>query len=94
MWAVKPHYYSYGAYYNFPYMFGLLFALGLYDVYTQDPDAFRDRYDDLLASTGMFDAATLAQRFGIDIRDEAFWQRSLGVLVEDIDEFEQLVTNG
>ena len=32
MWAVKPHYYS-SAFYNFPYMFGLLFSLGLYARY-------------------------------------------------------------
>ena len=42
MWAVKPHYYSTGrSFYNFPYMFGLLFGLGLYARYQQDPDAFR-----------------------------------------------------
>ena len=31
MWAVKGHYYSTGrSFYNYPYMFGLLFGLGLY----------------------------------------------------------------
>ena len=34
MWAVKPHYYRVGlSFYNFPYMFGLLFGLGLYARY-------------------------------------------------------------
>ena len=42
MWAVKGHYYSAGrSFYNFPYMFGLLFGLGLYARYEQDPEAFR-----------------------------------------------------
>src|SRR5207249_13225 len=37
MWAVKGHYYSTGlSYYNYPYMFGLLFGLGLYSHYQQD----------------------------------------------------------
>ncbi|MEO2003251.1 MAG: M3 family oligoendopeptidase, partial [Candidatus Poribacteria bacterium] len=35
MWAAKPHYYG-SSYYNFPYMFGLLFGLGLYAQYRQD----------------------------------------------------------
>ncbi len=42
MWAVKGHYYSTGrSFYNFPYMFGLLFALGLYAQYQADPEPFR-----------------------------------------------------
>ena len=71
MWAMKPHYYSTGrSFYNFPYMFGLLFGLGLYSRYQDDPDAFKASYDDLLASTGLADAATLAARFGIEIRTQ------------------------
>jgi pepF/M3 family oligoendopeptidase len=92
MWAVKPHYYSMGyAYYNYPYMFGLLFGLGLYKQYEQDPDAFQASYDDLLSSTGMADAAELAGRFGIDIRSKDFWRGSIDVIREDIDRFVTLV---
>jgi len=37
MWGVKSHYYSVGrSYYNYPYMFGLLFGLGLYAISTTD----------------------------------------------------------
>ena len=42
MWAVKPHYYS-PHFYNWPYTFGLLFGLGLFARYRDDPDRFRDR---------------------------------------------------
>ncbi|HZR40841.1 MAG TPA: M3 family oligoendopeptidase [Ktedonobacteraceae bacterium] len=92
MWAVKQHYYSTGRlYYNYPYMFGLLFGLGLYARYQQDPEAFKQGYDDLLASTGLADAATLAARFGIDLHAEAFWQSSLDIIRRDIDRFDQLV---
>jgi oligoendopeptidase F len=91
MWAVKPHYYSPGlSFYNYPYMFGLLFGLGLYARYQQEPDTFKTGYDDLLSSTGMHDAATLAQRFGIDIRTPDFWRSSLDVIRADVDRFEQL----
>jgi oligoendopeptidase F len=94
MWAVKPHYYRVGlAFYNFPYMFGLLFGLGLYAQYLQDPEPFKRNYDDLLASTGLDDAAGLASRFGIDIRTTAFWRSSLDVIRADIDEFDGLIAS-
>ncbi len=92
MWAAKSHYYSTGrSFYNYPYMFGLLFALGLYARYEEDPGDFRQRYDDLLSATGMFPAADLADRFGIDVRTPAFWRGSLHVIRADIDRFEGLV---
>jgi len=92
MWAVKGHYYSAGyAFYNYPYMFGLLFGLGLYAQYEADPDAFRKSYDELLEATGDADAAELAARFGFDIQTSAFWEGSLGVIKADIDTFVELV---
>jgi oligoendopeptidase F len=94
-WASIPHFYFAGdPYYNFPYMFGLLFALGLYARYRKDPDEFRTGYDELLASTGEADAATLCARFGIDIRQPAFWRESLDIIRKDIDRFEALVGAG
>ena len=91
MWAMKPHYYSIYSFYNYPYMFGLLFGLGLYAHYQQDPAKFKMSYDDLLSSTGLADAATLAERFGIDIRSTGFWQASLDVIRHDVDRFERLI---
>lgn len=90
MWAVKGHYYG-ATFYNFPYMFGLLFGLGLYAQYQQEPESFRARYDALLADTGTADAATLAARFGINLRAPAFWRSSLDVIRRDVDRFEALV---
>ncbi len=85
MWAVKGHYFT--AYYNWPYTFGLLFGIGLYAEYQRDPERFRRRYDDLLSTTGLDDAAPLAARFGIDVRDVAFWTSSLDVLGGRVDRF-------
>jgi oligoendopeptidase F len=90
MWAVKGHYYG-PTFYNYPYTFGLLFGLGLYARYQEDPDRFRAGYDDLLASTGLADAATLARRFGFDTRALDFWRSSLDVIRNRITEFESLV---
>lgn len=91
MWAMKPHYYSSRlSFYNYPYMFGLLFGLGLYARYQQDPESFKIGYDDLLSSTGLSDAATLAARFGIDIHSLDFWRSSLDIVRKDIDLFVKL----
>jgi pepF/M3 family oligoendopeptidase len=95
MWAVKPHYYRAElSFYNFPYMFGLLFGLGLYARYKEDPEGFKKGYDDLLSSTGLDDAATLAARFGIDIRTPDFWRSSLDIVRGEIARFEELVGAG
>ncbi|MCP4362170.1 MAG: M3 family oligoendopeptidase [Chloroflexi bacterium] len=89
-WAYVPHYYR-ATFYNYPYIFGLLFGLGLYAQYQANPAVFREGYDDLLSSTGMGNAADLAARFGIDIRQPAFWDTSLDILRADIDRFEKLI---
>jgi pepF/M3 family oligoendopeptidase len=90
-WAGKPHYYA-RDFYNFPYMFGLLFGLGLYEVFRAEPVGFHDRYDALLADTGMASALELGQRFGIDLRETDFWRRSLATVRKDIDDFVSLAS--
>ncbi len=91
MWAAKPHYYAYESFYNYPYMFGMLFGLGLYANYEKDPEKFKSEYDDFLSRTGLADAASLGQEFSIDICDEEFWFNSLSIIQRDIDEFERLI---
>jgi len=86
MWAVKPHYYS-SSFYNWPYTYGLLFGLGLYARFQDDPERFRGGYDELLSSTGLAPAADLAARFDIEVRDEGFWTASLAVCLDRIDTF-------
>jgi len=91
MWAMKPHYYDTDySFYNYPYMFGLLFGLGLYARYQENPVSFTRVYDDLLSSTGLADAATLAGQFGIDLRSVDFWRASLDIIRKDIARFEEL----
>lgn len=88
MWTWKPHYYSANlAFYNFPYAFGLLFGTGLYAIYQQRGESFVPEYKELLASTGMGDAATLAARFGIDIRQPDFWRGSLDIIGRRVERY-------
>ncbi len=88
MWAWKPHYYSPGlSYYNFPYAFGLLFGLGLYAEYERRGPAFVRDYEALLRATGFGTAADLASRFGIDLRQPAFWQGSMAVIEKQVERY-------
>ena len=50
MWLWKPHYYAYDHnFYNFPYAFGHLFALGLFAMYRREGASFVPRYHELFA---------------------------------------------
>ncbi len=91
-WANKGHYYSTGlSFYNFPYTFGYLFGLGLYAQYRDNPSNWHARYNELLASTGMADAAPLAKGFGIDIESADFWRGSLQLAEARVAQYEALV---
>ncbi len=91
MWTWKPHYYYAGfSFYNYPYAFGLLFGLGLYAIYRRRGAGFVEEYRRLLAGTGEANAADLAARFGIDIRQRAFWDASLQMIAERIARYEAL----
>ncbi len=90
MWVLKPHYYG-SHFYNWPYTYGLLFGLGLYARFRDDPDRFRAGYDDLLSRAGMNTAEELGQAFGLDVTDEGFWTASLDVLRARMNEYRTLV---
>lgn len=91
MWLWKPHYYSHDHnFYNFPYAFGHLFALGLYAIFRQEGARFVPRYDELLRATGQNYAAPLAARFGIDITQPHFWRQSLQIIAGQAERFEAL----
>lgn len=92
MWVLKPHYYG-SHFYNWPYTYGLLFGLGLYAKFREDPERFRAGYDDLLSRAGMNTAEELGRAFGLDVSDEAFWTASLDVLRARMDEYRRLAAS-
>ena len=80
MWAVKSHYYSEGfSFYNYPYAFGQLFALGLFASRNDVPD-FPAYYRAILKSTGSKSAVEVAKAAGIDIEDKAFWMKGINLI--------------
>jgi len=91
MWAVKGHYYSSDlSYYNFPYAFGQLFGLGVYQLSQLEPKGFAERYDALLLHSGQDAAPEVTAEAGIDITKKSFWQQSMAVISQYVDEFCEL----
>ncbi len=91
MWAAKGHYYHAELnFYNYPYAFGQLFALGLHAAYKEQSNGFVERYKALLIQTGSLDCSTLCRQVGIDIENQSFWQGSLDQINDLIDEFDKI----
>ena len=88
MWVCKSHYYSSGlSFYNFPYAFGNLFAVGLYALYLDQPDSFMERYKTMLRETPIHTMEENGAVMGIDLTDRGFWIKSLELLKAKIDAF-------
>lgn len=88
MWACKNHYYnSNRSFYNFPYAFGNLFALGLYDKFLQEGEAFVPKYKKMLAATPCCTIEEAGAMVGIDLTSVDFWKKSLSVIAENVEEF-------
>lgn len=94
MWAVKGHYYSAGfSFYNYPYAFGQLFALGLFhrsERSSSDGRPFYERYNELLSLTGQLPAKDVAATAGIDLEDPAFWQEGMDIIASYAKQLEDL----
>jgi len=91
MWVCKSHYYSTGRhFYNFPYAFGHLFALGVFSKYQEEGAAFLPKYDELLASCGSDTIPNVAASVGIDVRSADYWRSALSVIRSEVDEFMRL----
>lgn len=88
MWICKPHYYSEGlSFYNFPYAFGNLFALGLYNIFEKEGEAFVEKYKALLKATVTCSAEDAGKMVGIDLTDKAFWCGGMEQIAKTVDSF-------
>lgn len=91
MWACKSHYYSPVVhFYNFPYAFGQLFAVGVYRQYLKKGAAFLPDYERLLRDAGSADVRDVAMSVGIDVADVGFWRDSIGFFADMLEELEKL----
>ena len=92
-WANKLHFYISGlSFYNFPYLFGYLFSLGVYARREAAGAEFFPRYEALLQDTGRTTAEELAYKhLDADLTQPAFWRDTIRMLESRIDYFETLV---
>ncbi len=90
-WMYIPHMFH-TPFYCYAYGFGNLLALSLYGLYVQEGDVFVDKYMKLLAAGGSDSAENLFRDImGIDISDEAFWQKGFDLIKEQLNSLEELV---
>jgi oligoendopeptidase F len=93
-WASKLHFSMSGlGFYNYPYLFGYLFSLGLYAQKDRYGEAFNELYSQILRDTGSMTAEDLVQsHLSQDIRQPGFWQASLDIVEQGVDQFADLAS--
>ncbi len=92
MWACKSHYYSEElSFYNFPYAFGALFAIGLYGLFQKEGEGFVPKYKAMLAATPCCSVEDAGAMMGVDLEDAAFWREGLAQIADMVEEFCDLV---
>ena len=92
-WASKLHFsISSLGFYNYPYLFGYLFSLGIYAQQENYGDQFNQRYTDLLRDTGTMTAEEVVQKhLSKDLSQPDFWKNSLSIVERSVANFEDLV---
>lgn len=93
-WASKLHFsIPEVSFYNYPYLFGYLFSIGVYAQREAKGDDFYGDYINLLRDTGIMRAEEVVQKhLQMDLTQETFWQQSLDRVSKQIDEFERLIS--
>lgn len=90
MWAVKGHYYIPSlSFYNYPYAFGQLFGIALFNSYNNDRKKFPAKYAEILKSTGKMSVENVALKAGFHLDSEEFWLNSFKYIERLVDRFEQ-----
>ena len=94
-WVWTPHYYiTQSPFYNFPYTFGYLFALGIYAKAKEKGKDFEIEYLNLLRDSGSkFVEDLVMKHLGEDITSEKFWEKGMELCVRDAEEFIKLASS-
>ncbi|HET6470212.1 MAG TPA: M3 family oligoendopeptidase [Pseudomonadales bacterium] len=92
-WASKLHFYISGlSFYNFPYLFGFLFSMGVYLRRAGGGADFYDRYVALLRDTGRMTAEQLAlTHLDAALDQPQFWRNTVDRLEPRVAAFEEIV---
>ena len=89
-WASKLHFHMTGlSFYNYPYLFGYLFSLGIWQMKNQEN--FYDKYTEILIDTGYMNANDIiSKHLGMDIEKADFWNKSIDYVESKVNQFEKL----
>ncbi|WP_162062895.1 M3 family oligoendopeptidase [Vibrio taketomensis] len=93
-WASKLHFsISEISFYNYPYLFGYLFSIGVYAQRESKGENFYRDYVNLLRDTGSMMAEDVVERhLGMDLSQADFWQQSINMIDEKLSQFELLLS--
>jgi len=94
-WASKLHFSISGfGFYNYPYLFGYLFSLGIYAQKDNSAADFTTLYRNILRDTGSMTAEGLVQKhLQKDITKQEFWDDSIAIVASSLKRFEALATH-
>ena len=88
MWVCKSHYYGSDlSFYNFPYAFGNLFAIGLYRRFLKEGEGFVDKYKAMLKATPCCSVEDAGAMMGIDLTKKDFWEEGLSYIAKKAEDF-------
>jgi oligoendopeptidase F len=77
-WTKTPHYYFANyRFYNYPYVFAQLYVFALYRLYKEEGKSFVPKLKKLLASGSTKSPRELAAEIGLDVADQAFWEKGM-----------------
>jgi len=91
-WASKLHFSIAGlSFYNYPYLFGYLFSMGIYAKKDSLGAGFHAKYVELLRDTGRMSAEELVlKHFNEDISKKEFWLRSIRIVEDSVAKYKSL----
>ena len=89
-WSSKLHFSISGlSFYNYPYLFGYLFSLGLYS--QKNKEDFSNVYNNILRDTGKMTAEDLIAKYlNEDIEKKQFWENGISIVEKSISDLEEL----
>ncbi len=92
-WASKMHFHIASlSFYNFPYLFGYLFSLGVYAQRVALGTDFYPAYVRLLRDTGRLSIEELAHKhLGVDLEAPGFWRQSFAIFQRQVDALERAI---
>ena len=89
-WAAIPHIFEW-PFYVYSYNFGNLLVMALYQSYKEQGDDFIPLFKELLSAGSSATPKILVSKLGADIESSAFWEKSLRLIEDFLDQLEALV---